>query len=224
MSSHAIQTPEIDLKAIEANLRPLSIEKLKFRFFECYSGAASFMAEAAMCVKLMKEHGDPLTGMPMVGTFLRIASGQILPELVWKFIESPNRQRVERLPLEDQKRIANDSMVPAVFPKPGGGYDKRMVDLCKASPEVAKQVAGPDGLRNPEEQLAVLTAPKPKPVVSTLAEPADASEPLTHSVTVKLTVSELSALKINAARAMISDRDMARRGLIRSGVLKEGKA
>jgi hypothetical protein len=109
----------IDLAAIEAELRPLSTEKLKFRFFETYTGAARLIAEAAVCVKLMKERGENLAGLPMVGTFLRIASGQVLPELVWKFIESPNRQRVERLPLEDRKRLAADAMVPVVETRPG---------------------------------------------------------------------------------------------------------
>ena len=61
MQTKLAPTPDaIDMTAIEANLRPKSTEELRFRFHECYSGAASLMAEAAICVKLMQERGDSL--------------------------------------------------------------------------------------------------------------------------------------------------------------------
>lgn len=218
----------IDLAAIEVELRPLSAEKLRSRFFECYHGAARFIAEAAVCVKLLKERGNSLDGIRYVGTYLRIASGQVLPEIVWRFIESPNRQRVERLPLDDQKRLAVNPMVPVVEPKPGGGYDKRLIDLTTAPPEVARLAVGPDGIRSPEEQLAHLgsqkIAQKARPASKAnevVIEDEPVSEPLSRSVTIRLAASELEVLRIHAAKADLSVPDMARRFLIRAGAFKD---
>jgi hypothetical protein len=148
-----LETPEqvpalIDLTAIEAELRPLNAEKIRFRFLECYQGAARMLAEAAVCVKLLKERGNSLEGIPMVGTFLRVASGQILPELVWKFLESANRPIVEGLPLPDQQRVVSDPMVPVIEPKVDGGFTTRMVNLTSASRDVARLAVGPDGIRS----------------------------------------------------------------------------
>lgn len=221
----------IDLAAIEAKLRSEfgnSPEKLKFRFYECYNGAAEFIAEAALCIKILHEHGNEyLTGMPMVGTYRRIASGQVAPELFWKFIESPNRQRVERLPLEDQRRIAEDPMVEVVEPKPGGGFDKRRVDIRTAPADVAKLVAGPDGIRSPEEQLQYIGSQKPSAAVAAKRaredEDREYTEPLDHSMTVPLSATEVESIKIHAAKAHLSNRDMLRRFLAQAGAFKKPK-
>ena len=185
MKTEVKRPDAIDLAAIEAELRPQSTDRLKARFFECYDGAARLIAEAAVCIKLMSERGENLAGIPMAGTFKRIAAGQILPELVWKFIESPNRQRVERLPLEDQKRLVANPMVPIVEPRhePGTGYTTRMVDLSKAPTDVAKLAIGYDGIRTPEEQIAELAAQKasPKRTLAAMKE-EEIREPLSRSV------------------------------------------
>jgi hypothetical protein len=220
--------PRIDLAAIESELRPLSSEKLRFRFVECYNGAAKLIAQAAVCVKLLKERGDSMTGIPMTGTYLRIASGQVLPELVWKFIESPHRQKVERLPIDDQRRLAANPVVPVVEPKPGkgNGYTTRMQDLTKATPEVAKIAIGPDGIRSPEEQLAFIGTQKARPILAKATsddEPEAPAEPLRHQITVKLTASELEAIRIHAAYAHVSESEIVRRFLIRSGAFDAPK-
>lgn|GEM_PF-4914256 len=217
-------TDIIDITVIEADLRPQSTEKLKFRFFECYNGAARFIAEAAVCVKLLKERGDTLTGLPMVGTFLRIASGQISADLFWTFLESPNRRFVERLPLEDQKRLAANPMVPVVEAKPDGGFTTRMIDLTKAPAETVKLALGDDGVRSPEEQISHLCMQKAKPpVVRASAEEIDRDEPLNHQIAVKLTDSELEAVKIQAAVARLSEGQLVRRMLIQAGAFKRPK-
>ncbi len=212
----------IDLTAIEAELRPQTSETLKLRFFECYSGAAKLIATASICVKLLKERGDNLSGIPMVGTFVRIASGQILAELAWQFIESPNRQVVERLPLDDQKRLVFDPMVVVAEVKPEGGFTKRKVDLRTAPPSVAKLVAGPDGLRSLEEQMAHIGAERARPVVKKEEDEQEViQEPFKHIVGVRLTESEHEALRVRAALSRCSERDVARRFLLQSGALRK---
>jgi len=216
VSPSTTQAELIDIGAIEAELRPQSTAKLKVRFFECYSGAARLIAEAAVCVKLLNERGDSLSGVPMVGTFRRIAEGQILPELVWKFIESPNRLRVERLPLDDQRRLAADPMVAVAE-----GQTVRKIDLTQASAEVANVVIGPDGIRSPDEQRAYLGQQKVR--TAQAKRPATPAATFDRTLTVGFTTTEFSALIENAARAGLSDRDFVRHVLERAGAFKRPK-
>ena len=216
MPPASTQTELIDIAAIAAELRPQSTAKLKLRFFECYSGAARLIAEAAVCVKLLIERGEDLKGVPMVGTFRRVAEGQILPELVWKFIESPNRQRVERLPLDDQRRIAADPMVAVAE-----GQTVRKIDLTQAPPDVAKVVIGPDGIRSPEEQRAYLGQQKVREAHA--RRPATPTTAFDRTLTVGFTTTEFSSLIENAARAGLSDRDYIRHLLDRSGAFARPK-
>lgn len=213
-----------DIVAIEAELRPQSTDKLRARFAECYGGAARLIAEAAVCVKLMRERGENLTGVPMVATFLRVAEGQVDANLIWKFIESPNRQLVERLPLSDQKRLAVDPHVPVIEPRPEGGYTKRLVNLTAAPKEVAKLAIGPEGIRSPEEQQAYIGSLAARPI---LGKPAASdepiAEPLSRQITIRLTESEDADLKIEAAKNRISPAEQARRLMLRGMTKAKGK-
>jgi hypothetical protein len=225
MTAIALVTPDddepIDMTVIEAELRPMPAEQLKFHFFSSFNGAARFIARAAVCVKLLEERGEKLTGMPMIGTFRRIASGQIDPALVWKFVDSPNRQRVERLPLNDQRKLVDKPVVPVVEPQPDGKFTTRMVDLTRAGSDVGKLVIGPDGLRSPEEQMVYIGQQKARPI--SIKPPEDLAEPLVHSRTIKLTDSELEAIRIQAAIARKTEGEILRRFLIQSGAFKRPK-
>ena len=219
------RSPEsIDLDAIEASLKDMEPGKLKLRFFECYTGAARLMAEAAVCVKLLKAADQPLTGIPMVGTFLRIASGQIDPQLVWEFIESPNRSLVERLPLDEQERLAADPMVPVVEPRNdknySAGFTQRLVDLRTAPREVARLAIGPAGIRNAEDQIRELTTPKRRPAPP---EPTPEVEPVNQRLLVKLTAAEYQALRHHAADDGVTESEMARQFLRQAGAFKRLK-
>lgn len=225
MPKFDIANPEaIDIAAIEAELRPQSTEKLREHFAGCFGGAARLIAEASVCVKLMKERGENLTGVPMVATFLRVAEGQVDANLIWKFIESPNRQLVARLPLSDQKRLAADPLVPVIEPKPEGGYTKRFIDLTGAPAEVARLVVGPDGIRSPEEQMAFIGSQNARQAIgraSVADEPV--GEPLSRQITVRLTASEDRDLKIEAAKNGVSLAEQARRFVLRGMAKAKGK-
>lgn len=211
----------IDLVAIEARLAPLTPQELRHRFYECCAGTASLIAEAAICVKLLRDRGEDITGIPMRRKLLAIADGRILPELVWKFEDSPSAPLVEQLPLADQRRLVDNPLVPVVESVKGrdGGrtFTNRLVDLTRAPKDVARLAVGPEGIRSPEEQVAVLSAPKRAPAVTpaTDAPPAPA-EPLDHQILVRLTASELEALKLRATLAHVSEREMARRFLLQT--------
>jgi hypothetical protein len=216
-----IETVTIDFAAIEHELRPLSSDKLKLRFVESYGKAAEMIAQAAVCVKLLEERGESLAGVPMLGTFRRIAAGQIVPELVWKFIESPNRRTVERLPLNDQRKLASSPMVEVVEPA-GTGYTRRKVDLTQAPRDVVSLAIGPDGLRTPEEQLAYLGSVKPRVAPRSKRDNAPL-EPLTKSVTVRFTEAEFAAIKMHAAYKYTTEGTVIRQFLKDAGAFKRPK-
>jgi hypothetical protein len=223
-TSDTAKSNAIDMTAMEIELRPRSTEDLKFVFHECYAGAANFIAKAAVCVKLLQERGENLHGIPLVGTFRRIATGQIVPELVWKYHDSPNRHIVERLPLDDQRRLVREETIEVVEPKTEGGFTKRMVDLTTAPTDVARLVIGPAGIRSLEDQMAYLGAQKARPIARKRSDEQEGSdmpqEPLTHQINVKLTDSEYQALRIKAAMNKIPENKMARRFMISTEALK----
>ncbi len=212
----------IDIEALEVELEKQSTEDLKVHFFNCYNGAERFIVESAICAKILKARGENTTGFPMVGTYLRIAEGQILAKLVWMFIESPNRNAVERLPKSAQEEIAENPMVPVVEAKPGGGWTKRMYDLRTAPAAIIKVAIGDEGIRTTEEQQIYLTTQKPRPIV----KPSDddvTQEPLTRSLAVKLTESEFASLKMHAAVAGVTESKRAHRFLDTAGAFKRPK-
>lgn len=214
----------IDLAAIEAELNPLSSDKLKARFLACFQGASQFLAEAAICLKLLEDRGFDVKRMEGYGTFRRIAAGQILPELVWLFARSPNLGLVERLPLPDQKALVRDPMVEVVQPV-SGGYTTRKVDIRTAPKEVAKLALGPDGRRSPEEQVAYLGAQKTRPrPPAERAAVAEVSEPLVRTITVRLTETELENVKLRAAYAHKRESEIIRQFLVRSGAFERPKS
>ena len=212
-----------DMAAIEAELTPLTSGRLRSVLVESCGSAVSHIARAAVCVKLLEARGEDLHGIPQLGLFRRIASGLVLPDVVWKYSEAPGRQVVERAPINDQRKLADNPMYPVVEPAPGGGFTPRMMDLSKASVAVVRQVVAPEGLRTPEEQIAYLTTNRPRPI-SPATESSEVKEPFVHQLTIQLTKSEYAALRVNAARAGKSEKEMARRGLLLSGVLKEGRS
>lgn len=223
MTTLAVREPEtIDLVAIRAELDPMTDEQIKARFLQCYAGAARYIAEGALCIKVLRERGATISGVQHVGWWLSIAEGKVLPELAWKFIESKGRRLVERLPLDDQRRLVDNPAVPIVEAKPGGGYTTRMVNLADASQEVVKMAAGPDGIRSPEEQLAYLGQQRARAT----ATPAKRSAPMERRdrrLALMLTTPEMSALMDNAASEGLSDHDYALRVLTRAGAFKRAK-
>lgn len=211
----------IDIQAIEARLRPLSSDRLRSTFIESFGRAAICLAEGAVCIKLLEERGESLSGIPKIGTLRRIAAGQVMAELAWAFAESPGRVDILQAPLPDQKRIAKDPVVPVVEPARDGTLTTRMTDLTTAPREIIKQILGPQGIRSPQEQIAYITTASRHTPAS--RKPTPVREKLTHSVQVRLTESEYQGLVINATRLGLKPGELARRGLVKSNVIEEGK-
>lgn len=209
----------IDMADIDAELRPLDSDQLRGVFAACYGKAADALARMATCVKLWEERNEDVSHIPRLGLYRRIASGQVVPEAVWRFSESPARDAVTRLPVPDQRRLATDPMVPVVE-----GSTVRMVDLTQVPRNVLSVVVGPDGIRSPEEQLAYLGSRRVTTSIKAAARKDEPADRLTRSMTVRLTPAEFSAIVENAAAAAMSDRDYLRHTLRRAGAFKRPRA
>jgi hypothetical protein len=201
----------IDMTAIEARLKDKSPKELREHFRECWNEIAHSVAECAVCVKLLEAAGQSLIGIPWAGTFRRVAFGQLLPELVSEFIESPNRRIVERLPKGDQRKIIDEPEVVIAVRTQEGEWTKRKADLRICHPEIAKQVVSDDGIRSFEEQQAYLVTQKTRPAPPPAEDDDSPGESPRHMRTIRLTDSELEELKHIAARNRISEQEMARR-------------
>lgn len=221
MAKPAAPKPEpIDLAAIDAGLDGLTTDQIKARFFACDHDGARLIAEKAMCLKRLDAAGiqvdyDP----PMLDNLRRIARGELVPEAAWRFYRSRNFPTIRRLPVERQRQLAADPMVPMVVPTPGGGFTTRMIDLAEASRDETRIVVGPEDVRPPEQQAPLLLARKagakpPRPTI----DPVPTVEKLAHRMPGRLTDSELETLRIHAAMAHISEGDMVRRTLAKAGM------
>src|SRR5271157_1277362 len=81
---------------------------------------AAHLRRLAIIVRLLEERGEDLTDLRIgLLPYLRqIALGQILPEVIVRFAESPWMIRlVGSLPLPDQKRLSDGDRVTLVVPR-----------------------------------------------------------------------------------------------------------
>lgn len=87
----------------------------------------------------------------IIRTFLRIGRGELLASLV----TAP--EYIKRLPITDQKRIAEGS-VEALVLKPDGSTETIKIDVMRSDPRIIKQVIGKDGIRSLSEQKQSIVA------------------------------------------------------------------
>jgi hypothetical protein len=216
----------INLVEIEAELRPMETTKLRNVLAESMGNAAMWIARAAICVKLMEERGEQLVGIHQVSLLRKVASGQVLPEAVLAYGESPARETVLQAPLPDQKKLVKTPVQPVVEPTPNGQMTTRMVDLTKAPKEVVRQVVGPEGIRTPEMQIAYLATQNLQSKAKAgklLPASAPVLEPLTREVKVKLTENEWHALNMHASDSSMSLADFIRKTLSDARLLVKRK-
>lgn len=213
---------EIDFEAIKAELREKSSEELWKEFHHYNDQTIYAVVRMALVVSEMVERGEDTSHIVGKDSLLKIADGRILPEVAWKFIASSNRRKIESLPISAQRKLVENPAVPVIEPLENGKYTTRMMDVSDMPATVFDVAIGPEGPRPPEEQIACLAQKKQVDAIASKAKSDDntPSEPLTRSVSIKLTESEDEALKIAAAKARISPAQMARRMLLKGGLGK----
>lgn len=130
--------------------RALDTAELKRLLASAIDTTASTLLRLAAIVRVLEERGEDLSDLRFgLKTYLRqIAYGHLLPGVVVRFAEYPAlMQRVGRLPLEQQRSIADGEPVPVLV-----GDDVKPIDPLRMTYDQVLQVFGERGLRDEREQ------------------------------------------------------------------------
>lgn len=143
----------------EGALSAMSTRELREELLNGLRVTASCLSRLAMVVKELEGRGDDLSDLKIAMlTYLRlIASGQLLPEAVVRFVQSPRLMAiVASLTIKDQRALSEGKPVPLVVYGPTGDTTHRMVDpLNLVTPQIA-QVFARGKIRTEAEQLVIL--------------------------------------------------------------------
>lgn len=94
--------------------------------------------------------------VPLLHWCLRIAAGQVLPEIVLRYQGAPMiLSRVAALPLPDQQKLVDERSVEIVE-RNGDHFDRRRLDPLTLGREQVMQVFAADHVRSESEQIAYL--------------------------------------------------------------------
>lgn len=148
-------TDDEDLRILAA----MSTAKLRAELSRVLDLTAKNLMRLALIVRALEERGEDLSDLRLgLLTYLRqIAYGQVLPEVVVRFAESPLLVRaIAALPGPDQRRLASGEPVPLVVARGEHGHDIRMADPLKMTGEQIRQVFGKGRLRDEAEQVLMM--------------------------------------------------------------------
>jgi hypothetical protein len=144
-----------DLRA----LAEMSTARLRAELSRVLELTARNLMRLALIVRALEERGEDLSDLRLgLLPYLRqIAYGQVLPEVVVRFAESPMLVRaIAALPGPDQKRLASGEPVSLVVARGEHGHDIRMADPLKMTGDQIRQVFGKGRLRDEAEQVLMM--------------------------------------------------------------------
>lgn len=159
------EDPEATRLAL-ASLAGMTTEQLRLELAESLRMTAESLLRVALIVRTLEERGEDLTELRigLLPYLRRIAYGQVLPEVVVRFAQSPALVRqISSLPLPDQRRLAAGEAIELIATTEGGEIDHRRVDPLFLTPDQVRLAFGPGRIRPLEEQAAILHDRKPKP-------------------------------------------------------------
>jgi hypothetical protein len=115
------------------------------------------VARAAAIIGILESRGEDLTKLKMglVGYLRRVACGQVLPEVVAKFIGSSVLKNVAALPVNDQKMLLETETVELASVS-DGKIDTRSKPILLLEPFESRQLFASDHIRTVNEQASWL--------------------------------------------------------------------
>ena len=155
----AIERVPSDLPEELSNLATLDNAGLREELSRSIRMTAAHLLRLAWIVRLLEERGEDLADLRLgLITYLRrIAYGQVLPEVVVRFAESPLMvQTIAQLPAPDQARIAAGDPVTLMVRRPDGTFDRRLADPLRMRRDQAWQVFAKGRIRDEGEQILYL--------------------------------------------------------------------
>lgn len=142
-----------------AKLLAMTSEQLRAELVKALQVTADSLRWTAWIVRLLEERGDDLSDLKIgiLDYLRRIAYGQVTPELVVRYAQSPALLRtLAALPLPDQQKIAAGEPVRVVVRRPDGQFDHRMAEPLKLTRDQVAQVFGRGKIRDDAEQILLL--------------------------------------------------------------------
>jgi hypothetical protein len=120
------------------------------------------MRAAAEIFAVMESNGDDISAIPrhLVRILRRISAQTLLPEVAVR-LEGRVRQKVELLPLAEQKRLSEPGATISLLPAPDAAPVE--VEVQRLDPQQTRQVFGAGLIRTPEEQRLWLMRQTPGP-------------------------------------------------------------
>jgi len=146
-----------------ADLGRLDVTQLREELAKSLHVTAAHLRRLAVIVRLLEERGEELADLRIgLLPYLRqIAYGQVLPEVIIRFAESPWLVRlIGGLPLPDQKRLSDGERVKLSVRREDG-FEHRLVDPLSMTRDQVLLAFSRDRLRTEEEQILILEERKP---------------------------------------------------------------
>jgi hypothetical protein len=151
-------------KTKPGDLVSMSTEDLRRELARQMELTADHLTRLAQIVKTLEDRGEDLSDLKigMLHHLRRIASGQVLAEVVVRFAEYPLLlARIGVLPLADQQRIISEPLRLTVV-SADGTMGHRLVDPLKLTREQVGQIFAKDHIRDEQEQILILESQKQK--------------------------------------------------------------
>jgi hypothetical protein len=209
-----------------AELGLMNTDRLREELTRSLHVSAAHLRRLAVIVRLLEERGENLADLRIgLLPYLRqIAHGQVLPEVLVRFAQSPWIVRlVSSLPLPDQKKLADGERIELVFRR-DTGFDKRLVDPLAMTRDQVLLAFDRNRLRSEEEQVLILEQKKPiDDVVAAIAESRGDDEEddtdRTKPIMVHLSDAEHQTLKLASTKIGVPMAVLHRRALRAYGLI-----
>jgi hypothetical protein len=156
----------IDASVTRDDLQSLSTADLRRELSAALELTAQTLRRLAAIVRILEDRGEDLSDLRLgfLGYVRQVAHGQVAPEVVVRFAESPLLiRRVAALPMPDQVRLASGEPVDLVVIGPNGRPDTRRVDPLNLGRDQIVQVFSPTGIRDISEQILIVESRSQKP-------------------------------------------------------------
>lgn len=150
------------IQEIDKELEGMNAEQLFKTMAECTSIGVRAIVKGARAYHKLREMGhDPDLPRGLRLAFERLGRGDLHPNAWAKFNSTYVGRYIHKLPMEDQKALAEGKPV-TVYSFDNGQVSHRKVDIEMLVYEEQKQVLGPNGLRSKAEQRSYLEDKKAK--------------------------------------------------------------
>jgi hypothetical protein len=153
-------SPPAESAAWLAEFQAMTTEELKESLARAFEVTARDLLRCACLLHVLEERGEDVSDLRLGGMMThlkRIAGGQLLPEVVVRFSGRPSLVSViGSLPLDDQRRFSEGTLVPLLVYAPDGTRTVRQADPLNMTARQVRQAFARDHVRTEAEQALLL--------------------------------------------------------------------